>query len=364
MSSELPRLTVEDIRKQAQAHFRSAAREGEGERRRRLEPPKLLAIFGAGSQDELEVEGLGKLVVLPVRSEIDLRSKLPPLGDDAPHTAYLVPWLGKLPLDLMGRFAKERVIGISSAERLKGLIQAATLSSGLEQSTLARYLLRPGNPVQRYGTPVGHLTEELLWARWLAVEWGFEGEGAVACDTLLAWAAHNAQGSLFVAAMAEPLAQALRGALFAHLKRLGPLGPLAWRCWEVGKGADLLAFAVLCEAIHQSSRQNDAEVKVWLRLNLKSRFDVASGEALAVSEQLATTAPLALRLLQHARGEGAERLQQLAREIVARADQWVDDDVRAAVGGSRRLRAAWSLRSWRRSVRHSPRGRESQRPTP
>jgi hypothetical protein len=260
-------------------------------------------------------------------------------------TAYLVPWTGIVPLDLAGRFVRSgHVVSIGCGERLQVLFSAATIAPGLERVPLARYLLRPDNPTPSYGASVGHLTEELLWARWLSVDRGLESSASVARDALLAWAAHSGRGTQFSGAMEHETAAGVREALLVHLGRVGPLGPLAWRLWEAGCGADLLGFGVLCEAIAESGQKDNAAVRMWMRLNLKSRFGVADDEAATVADQLAESTPLALRLLQHTRGEQAESRQRLARDIVARADSWLDSDIRSSVAGSRRLPTAWHLR--------------------
>ena len=82
----------------------------------------LFAFYGRGEEHELGI-GDTKVRVVPVRSEIELREKMPSLeADDGVRVAFLVPWTHDIPLDLAGRFALNgRVRKIGKESRLRAV---------------------------------------------------------------------------------------------------------------------------------------------------------------------------------------------------------------------------------------------------
>src|SRR4051812_15021022 len=77
----------------------------------------LFAMYGTGTEEALRVDTAGEFAVVPVRSELELRERLPPLEELEPRMVFLVPWEGVLPLDLSGRFGSERVHSIDATRR-------------------------------------------------------------------------------------------------------------------------------------------------------------------------------------------------------------------------------------------------------
>ena len=110
----------------------------------------LFAFFGTGVPDSLEVKGpreSGPVIVqiVPVRSELELREKMPPLTDDESKIAFLVPWTHDVPLDLAGRFVLNgRVNKIGKESRLQALFGVSAVDDDARRSALAAYLVAKG----------------------------------------------------------------------------------------------------------------------------------------------------------------------------------------------------------------------------
>ena len=306
---------------------------------------RLVAFYGTGRSDSVTMENGERLDIVPVRSEIDLRSQLPALDAETVMTAYLVPWQREIPIDLAGRFAQRgRVISIGQAERLRSRLGCSAVDPALRSHPLTRYLLRSDN-TSRYNAGGGYLNEDGLWALWLRQDWGLECEGSIGRDSLLAWAAESERGQAFQQAMADASAAGLREQLEEYLQRhVGLLGRVAIRQWERGRGLLLLAFGVLCEALVQADSTMTSTVQIWTNQNLKSQFDVPVDQAAKLATELAEATGMALRLLTSARLGNIEAKAKLAKLVVANADQMVDSDIRAAVSQSTRLPTAWQLR--------------------
>src|SRR4051794_17962746 len=100
MSDALP-LSSADIREALRKRFATANLSDSLHR-----PRTLVAYFGTGQEDVVDVDGVGQFRILPVRSELELRERLPPLEDQEP-CVFLVPWPGQLPIDVQGRFAAD-----------------------------------------------------------------------------------------------------------------------------------------------------------------------------------------------------------------------------------------------------------------
>ncbi len=300
----------------------------------------LVAVFGKGAEDSVSVDGVGEFTVQPVRSELELRERMPPLEDAGARIVFLVPWQGDVPLDLRGRFSSESVRAIDSTRRLLTLCGARE-ADDVARSSLARYLLRPQNPTKAYPVAAGRVTENGLWAAWLSADWGVDVGGGLARDTLLAWAGTDRRGARFLEAMneaTEPAAIGVRAGLLEHLgKVLGLVGPLIWRAWEEGRGAELLELALLCETL---APNEDGLVRMWLTERLKP---VVGASAILqipeVAKALGEAAPLAFRALE--RRVPPDEIQRIVHSADARVDH---PEVRSALVANDRLPSAWAAR--------------------
>ena len=86
--SDVPFLTRQDITEQLGDLYRY-------ERKRHL-----VAFFGTGIEEQVMFSNMPPFQVVPVRSELELRERMPDLGDDDARVAFLVPWATEIPLDL------------------------------------------------------------------------------------------------------------------------------------------------------------------------------------------------------------------------------------------------------------------------
>lgn len=298
------------------------------------------ALFGSGIPEQIRVEGAGEFAVVPVRSELELRERMPPLEELDPKLVFLVPWQGAVPLDLSCRFDSSRVRPLGLDRRLLSLCGAREVED-LRKSPLPKYLLRTGNPVKRYPIASGRITAEALWAAWLAVDWGLPVTGGLARDTLLAWAGTDVRGARFVEALnpaREAAAAGVRDALLAHLAEALPaVGPVLWRAWEQGRGRQLLSVALYCESLWSNQ---DPSISMWLGERLKPFLvPEEAAQRAEIARALGETAPLAFRWL-----EGRLPAHELDG-IFEAADAQVDEPVvREALSSSDRLPCAWALR--------------------
>ncbi|MFW5876495.1 MAG: BREX-2 system phosphatase PglZ [Myxococcota bacterium] len=321
---EVPRLTQEDLERALHAVY--------GAQRRH----SLVALYGTGDEGTVQVGG-ADVQVVPVRSELELRERMPPLADEHRRVAFLVPFTQDVPLDLSGRFAlRGRVRKIGKEARLKRLFGVGEVAPKVAQSPLAEYLLRPGNE-QRYGVGSGNLTEEAMWVTWLQVDWGLDAQGGVAIDALLGWAAMDGRGDRFREEMTRPEAAGVRDALLELLERsLGPAGPVVWRAWENRRGRELLAHAVVFEVL---ADRTENEARLWVGMRLRDRFGVDEASAFEVARLLGVEAGAALRYVAQQGDEG------LARLVVREADDLADvPELRPHLRRSTRLPSAWQLR--------------------
>lgn len=309
--------------------------------------PRLVAIYGQADTDRLEDPEIGILHIQPVRSELELRAELPPFDEAGEATAFIVPWVEDLPADISGRFAnpRGRVRRINPQQRLLALTGASQLGPGVGDLKLGRYLLRGDNPRDLYpAARGGQLTVNALWDVWLALDWQLVVTGGLSLDTLLAWAAGDGRGAQFQRALSEPSAAGVREELYEHLRsRLGVLGPIAFAAWEAGKGLELLALGILCEAFVASEAVEDTAVNVWLELHFKELSPRALQNRTALVQALAQSTPAALRWLSRDKEHRAAG-HELVRRAVARAESLVIDSIRAQIHGSHRLPSAWRMR--------------------
>lgn len=296
----------------------------------------LFAVYGTGDEQILKFGSSADMRVVPVRSELELRARLPPIQEDDPRVVFLVPWTSDVPLDLAGRFARDgRVIRIGREARLKRLFGVGEVDVEALKSPLAEWLLRPSNS-KRFAVRESRLTHELLWAAWLRDELGLDTDGGFALDALLAWAALDGRSRSFTegpGAIPE-----LREALLSVLERaLGPAGPLAWKAWEQGRGLVLLHYAILFEALAPSK---DSAVRMWSKQRLRTDLGLSDEAALTeVPVALGLSAGAALRYIER-RTDGGN-----VRAIVRAAEERVEDpEIRSALSPSTRLPAALDAR--------------------
>lgn len=298
------------------------------------------ALFGRGLPEKLRVEGQGDFAIVPVRSELELRERLPPLEDTDARLVFLLPWQGSVPLDLACRFENARVRALGASRRLLSLCGARE-SEDLSRSSLPKYLLRPNNPIKHYSVSSGRITEEALWLTWLATDWGLHLSGGLARDSLLAWVGTDTRGARFLEAVDADKELTARGVREDWLKYLGSampgVGPVMWRAWEQGRGRQLLLGALFCESL---ATHQDGFVSAWLSERVKPFL---TGDELErrseIARALGETAPLAFRQL-----EGRLLAHELDGLFEA-ADAVVDEaDVRRALITSDRLPSAWALR--------------------
>jgi hypothetical protein len=324
--TDIPLLSRHDLTEQLEKLYRS-------ERKRHL-----VAFFGTGVEEELRFANMGPFNVVPVRSELELRERMPALGDDDARVAFLVPWGTEVPLDLAGRFARSgRILRVGTEARLLTLLGASEIEDEARKSPLATYLLSTSAPAS-IKVPAGRLTLTAMWNAWLSAVWGIDVSGGLGLDTLLGWAALDQRGARFVEAMDAAIAAGVRDALLAYLTaQLGAAGPVVWRAWENARGSAVLAYALLFETLASSEH---AGVKMWVNLAPRAALGVANEAAMtAVARALGASADGALRQVEKKAGA------TLARTIVQAADALVENaDVREALAGDRRLPSAWRAR--------------------
>ncbi|MEZ4222310.1 MAG: BREX-2 system phosphatase PglZ [Polyangiaceae bacterium] len=296
----------------------------------------LVAIHGTAKAETT----VGEFDVIPVRSELELRERMPVLQrgvGDTPKIAFLVPWSTQIPADIAGRFAKSgRVLPAGSEVRLRALFHAKELDERVTATALARYLLRQSKKPE-FDSRHSRLTLETLWSSWLGARWGLP-DGELALDALLGWAARDNRGTEFVESMAEPEAVGVRDELLDLVeKRLGAAGVLVWRSWEKSEGKKLLQYALLFEPLRL---REEAVARTWQKSELKHAFGVTDGdEALAVAGELGRVSQHALRLYEQAVSE------KDAQVLLRSADERVtDDEIRSLLEQSTRLPSAWKLR--------------------
>src|SRR5262245_332778 len=104
----------------------------------------LFAFHGTGSEDVVDLARGGRFQVVPVRSELELRERMPPLertDGEQERMAFLVPFTGDVPLDLAGRFALNgRIQRIGPEARLRRMFQASEVESDVRASALGAHL--------------------------------------------------------------------------------------------------------------------------------------------------------------------------------------------------------------------------------
>lgn len=296
----------------------------------------LFAFHGTGDPEELHLPEHGTVHVVPVRSELELRAKLPPLADEHERIAFLVPWTHDIPVDIAGRFAQGgRVERIGKDARLRRRFGVAALTEEVRHSPLVEHLLQASaERVLTVGDAV--LTVDAMWAAWLGGQWEVPTRGGLALDTLLGFCALEGGGPQWAAAHGEQ--SGVHQALLAHLReRLGGAGPLVWSAWVQGRGSAALELAIVLEVLAEDA---DQTVRYWVRTEVRKWLPgLDEGLAHEVARALGRAAAGALRHVErHADADRVRRLTQAADELVD------DAALRRALAASTRLPSAWQGR--------------------
>lgn len=329
-STSVPALTPADVRSQLDRMFA----DGRGHR-------SLIAIHGTCADPEpIQLHNGTRFELVPVHSELDLRRRLPGAGNDVTPTVYIVPWTNKLPLDLAGRFSHTgRVFRIDAELRLARMFTTPfeTIDSDVLESKLAGLLLRQpaSNPLPAVG---GRLTRDGLWDAWLEAHWGIDLT-SFGPSAFLVFAAANARGPQFAAALANPDAVGVLAEFEAMLqRRLGEPTPAIARAWMLGRGQALLAFAVLCETLAPKAATNET-ARTWLATQAPQYLGaIATDRAIHLLTRLGgLVGPAFGELIRDPNGT-------VLRSVLDRAEELILDVIRPLLEGSTRLLASWRLR--------------------
>ena len=245
--SSAPRLTAPDIVREVERIFAKPRR------------APLVALYGTGPEAKVSARGL-EWEVIPTRSEIDLRSRMPMPGelDDktGPGRVYLLDWTERpLPLDLSCRFAAGRVFQISRDSRLAAVFGARQAEARLVGSGLSKVLLS-GDVTGLKKVSGLTLKRDDAYRRFMDAWLKFDLGAPLDAAGVIAWCAENDLGPGLVAkgnsseAWRE-LADELRSFVSA---KAGPMAELAWRAWEQQLGDRFLQLALL---VHAHSTHGD-----------------------------------------------------------------------------------------------------------
>lgn len=240
--TETPLLSEADVRLEVERLFRRDHRS------------KLLALFGRGQPGRFELDGL-KWEIIPTACELELRSKLPAPGEPSTMgSVYLVDWAeDALPLDVSCRLAGGRIYHVARDARLAALFGARQVDQGLASTALARLVLSGGVDGLRKITGL-RLTTRDLWKRVLEARFGIP-EGALESGaTWLRWVRSSDAGPAFARSCeADDLLRAVRRELLVWLEeRLGSVGVLGFRAWELGLVDRAIQALLLLAAVEQS----------------------------------------------------------------------------------------------------------------
>jgi hypothetical protein len=291
--------------------------------------------YAPGTREEISIEGGERFHVVPVRSELDLRAQMPPLGSASPPMAFIVPWTGEIPIDLAGRFSRDgRIKRIGKDSRLKRLLGATELAENVLGSALAEHLLTHPADLEKSPPLGGRVTLDALFDRWLKARFGIDTTDGLALDLLLGWAAVDTRVAEYEAIEASH--PALTTAIEDHLQRtLRDAGVVVWKAWRERRGRALLELAVLFEAL---AGHDSGPAFTWRGMQQPELGVKDDGAARQVALQLGDAVGRALRWVD-------ERQPGLARTVLASAEAKVTaSDVRSLLAASKRLPVAWELR--------------------
>ncbi|CCD90939.1 putative SC4G2.10, pglZ; bacteriophage (PhiC31) resistance gene pglZ [Bradyrhizobium sp. ORS 375] len=240
--TEAPLLSDADIRLEVERLFRRDHRS------------KLLALFGRGQLGHIDLDGL-KWEIIPTSCELELRSKLPAPG--APPTTgsvYLVDWAeDALPLDVSCRLAGGRIYHVARDARLAALFGARQVDQGLVSTALARLVLSGSVDGLRKITGL-RLTTNDLCKRVLEARFGTPESALESGTAWLRWVRNSDAGTAFARACeGDGLLRAVRHELFVWVgERLGSVGILGFRAWELGLVDRAIEALLLLAAVEKS----------------------------------------------------------------------------------------------------------------
>lgn len=239
---EAPVLAEADVRLEVERLFRRDHRS------------KLLALFGQGEPGHFELDGL-KWEIIPTACELELRSRLPAPGE-APKTGsvYLVDWAeDALPLDVSCRLAGGRMYHVARDARLAALFGARQVDQGLASTALTRLVLSGGVDGLRKITGL-RLTTNDLWKRVLEARFGIPETAVESEAAWFRWVRRSDAGQAFARACeGDDLLRAVRRELLVWLEeRLGSVGVLGFRAWELGVVDRAIQALLLLAAAEQS----------------------------------------------------------------------------------------------------------------
>jgi len=307
--TETPLLSDADVRLEVERLFRRDHRS------------KLLALFGRGQPGRFELDGL-RWEIVPTSCELELRSKLPAPGEPTTTgSVYLVDWAeDALPLDVSCRLAGGRIYHVARDARLAALFGARQVDQGLASTALARLVLSGGVTGLRKVTGL-RLTTNDLWKRVLEARFGIPESALESESAWLRWARASDAGPAFVrASEGDDLLRAVRRELLAWLEeRLGSVGVLGFRAWELGLVDRALQALLLLVAVEHSEDAylrglvNGQVASIAPNLANEVRGAHASGTAPALLEAVLSVEDEADRRLlegaqQHAMNGGASAL--------------------------------------------------------
>ncbi|MDQ3341060.1 MAG: BREX-2 system phosphatase PglZ [Myxococcota bacterium] len=302
----------------------------------------LLAFYGRGKgvDDFLDIDGR-RVLVVSVRSELDLRRRLLDVSGDE-YTAFLIPWRAtSLPIDLQGRFASHgKLHPVGPEERLYKRFNVSEIDPDVATSPLAEHILAD-HCTESFTVPGGRLTLDALWTAYLARVWKLDAGGELALDALLGWAAVDARGPQFATMIRERKLDKLRDALLSHLdKKLGTAASLIWKSWEAGQGAATLELGLVLGALAGST---DRGVEVWTSMTAKQVLGAEVDKVTLV--RLGEISDAALRFLTRAARGDTAATAAIVRPFVLAADQRASDPaIVEHVASSTRLPSAWRAR--------------------
>jgi hypothetical protein len=240
--TDAPLLLEADIRLEVERLFRRDHRS------------KLLALFGRGQPGRFELDGMSWEIV-PTACELELRSKLPAPGNViGAGSVYLVDWAeDALPLDVSCRLAGGRIYHVARDARLAALFGARQVDPGLASTALARLVLSGGVTGLRKISGL-RLTFGDLWKRVLDARLGVPESALTDGAAWLAWARSSDAGPSFARACeSDDVLRAVRRELLSWLEeRLGPVGVLGFRAWELGLVDRALQALLLLVAVEQT----------------------------------------------------------------------------------------------------------------
>jgi len=321
--SSPPRLSPADVQQRLQEIFRDKHRS------------HLVAFYGSGDETDVDGPDGTRFHVQPVKSELELRTLVPDSLEGDPHTAFLVPFPGPLPLDVGCVFADDgRVFTLGRSLRLKRMFGASEIEPAARESALAHFLLdSPPLGMPKFG---GRLTLESLWATWLST-WGLPEEG-LSLESLMAWGCTSEAGRKFRTTVPEDVRRELLGYL---VRRTAPSARLIWTAWESGVDRTKpFELGLLFDAMREQDSQElrSGELRMWRRVQVKALGVGADGESDSVARELADKAAVAFRIMH---GRDAAFALKLLQAAEARVD---DELVRSALAGSSLLPSAWGQR--------------------